>query len=323
MAVATSERADGMGRSERPNAVPAVIEVEHLTKAYGPLVAVDDVSFHVGRGEIFGILGRNGAGKTTTVEILQGLRRPDGGRLRVLGLDPTRDTARLRRRIGSQLQDSALPDRIKVREALDLFASTARAPVDRRRVLEEWGLASRARASFASLSGGERQRLFVALALMHQPEVVFLDELTQGLDPAARRVAWELIKEIRDRGTTVVLVTHFMDEAEQLSDRIAVIDRGRVKALDTPQGLVARHGSGAEVVFTEADDVSWLRRVPGVDRLERRGSVIRVTGTGTAPALVIAELVAHGVVPEDLRVVRPTLEDVFLSITGGQEGEER
>src|SRR5918992_1134719 len=217
MAVATSERADGMGTSDRPDEVPAVIEVQHLTKAYRPLVAVDDVSFQVGRGEIFGILGRNGAGKTTTVEILQGLRRPDGGRLRVLGLDPTRDTARLRRRIGSQLQDSALPDRIKVREALDLFASTARAPVDRRRVLEEWGLASRARASFASLSGGERQRLFVALALMHR----------------------------------------------------------------------------AEVVFTEADDVSWLRRVPGVDRLERRGSVIRVTGTGTAPALVIAELVAQ------------------------------
>jgi ABC-2 type transport system ATP-binding protein len=323
MAVATSERAHGMGTVERSDADPAVIEVEHLTKSYGDLVAVDDVSFQVGRGEIFGILGRNGAGKTTTVEILQGLRRPDGGRLRVLGLDPTRDTTRLRRRIGSQLQDSALPDRIKVREALDLFASTARAPVDRSRVLEEWGLAGRARSSFASLSGGERQRLFVALALMTQPEVVFLDELTQGLDPAARRVAWDLIKQIRDRGTTVVLVTHFMDEAEHLSDRIAVMDRGRVKALDTPQGLVARYGSWAEVVFTEADDVSWLRRVPGVDRLERRGVVNRVTGSGTAPALVIAELVAHGVVPEDLRVVRPTLEDVFLSITGDQEGEKR
>src|SRR5688500_15964123 len=192
----------------------SVIEVDNLRKRYGSHVAVEDVSFQVRQGEIFGLLGRNGAGKTTTVECLQGLRRADGGRVRVLGLDPQRQTQQLRRRLGCQLQEAALPDRLKGGEALDLFASLAPQGAGWPVLSVRWGLAGKQRASFASLSGGQRRRLFVALALVNDPEVVFLDELTQGLDPAARRVAWGLIGAIRERGATVVLVTHYMDEAE-------------------------------------------------------------------------------------------------------------
>ena len=227
-----------------------IIEVEHLRKTYGSTVAVHDVSFKVAEGEIFGLLGPNGAGKTTTVECLQGLRRPDTGRIQVLGLDPQSEAQALRRRIGSQLQESALPDRIKVWEALDLFASFTSSASDWRALMGKWGLADKHKASFSSLSGGQRQRLFVALALVNNPEVVFLDEMTTGLDPAARRVAWELIRAIRDRGTTVVLITHFMDEAEQLCDRVAVVNQGRVTALDTPQGLIITYANQIRVTFS-------------------------------------------------------------------------
>lgn len=197
--------------------IGTIVEVDHLHKAYGDVVAVDDVSLSVEQGEIFGVLGPNGAGKTTTVECIEGLRKPDRGRLRVLGLDPTREVHALRQRIGCQLQEAALPDRIKVWEALDLFASFAPRHSDWHTALESWGLRDKERVAFGTLSGGQQQRLFVALALINQPEVVFLDELMQGLDPAARRVAWELIREVRDRGATVVLVTHFMDEIESRS----------------------------------------------------------------------------------------------------------
>jgi ABC-2 type transport system ATP-binding protein len=297
----------------------AVIEVDNLRKRYGPHVAVADVSFQVSQGEIFGLLGRNGAGKTTTVECLQGLRRADGGRVRVLGLDPQRQTQQLRRRIGCQLQEAALPDRLRVWEALDLFASLTSATTDWRVLMDQWGLAGKRTASFASLSGGQRQRLFVALALVNDPEVVFLDELTQGLDPAARRVAWELIRAIRDRGTTVVLVTHYMDEAEQLCDRIAVIDGGRVVATDTPQGLIARFGGPITITFTpDGHDVRFLEDVSRVTAVRRRGDRIEAEGTGPVLALVAAELVARGLVPHDLRVEQPTLEDVFLRLTDEQ-----
>ena len=219
-----------------------VIQVENLTKRYGSTVAVDDLSFEVAEGEIFGILGRNGAGKTTTVECVQGLRRRDSGNVRVLGFDPDHAGRQLRRRIGCQLQESSLPDRMKVWEALDLFASMASDSVDWREMLDRWGLAAKAKTSFVNLSGGERQRLFVALALINNPEVVFLDELTQGLDPSARRVAWRLIKEIRERGTTVVLVTHYMDEAEQLCDRLIVVDGGRIIARGSPRQIIDEAG---------------------------------------------------------------------------------
>jgi ABC-2 type transport system ATP-binding protein len=294
----------------------SVIEVDNLRKRYGAHMAVKDVSFHVRRGEIFGLLGRNGAGKTTTVECLQGLRRADGGRVRVLGLDPQRHTQQLRRRIGCQLQEAALPDRLKVWEALDLFASLTSTTTDWRVLMGQWGLADKRTASFASLSGGQRQRLFVALALVNDPEVVFLDELTQGLDPAARRVAWELIRAIRQRGATVVLVTHYMDEAEQLCDRIAVVDGGRVVATDTPQGLIARFGGPIRISFTtDGHDTGFLQGMAHVQAVRRRGERIEAEGTGPVLALVAAELVARGIVPADLRADQATLEDVFLRLT--------
>ena len=265
---------DGSGLRERGPGMKTVIEVEHLRKLYGSLAAVDDVSFEVAEGEIFGLLGLNGAGKTTAVECIQGLRRPDAGRVSVLGLDPRSDPQDLRRLIGSQLQESALPDRIKVWEALDLFSSfgsrDAGARVGRsgrEPLLEQWGLAGKRKSSFGSLSGGQRQRLFVALALVNSPRVVFLDEMTTGLDPAARRVAWDLIRAIRDRGATVVLVTHFMDEAERLCDRLAIMKAGRIIALDSPQGLIAAHADQIRVRFGSGEQQGstpfcWLRDIP-------------------------------------------------------------
>ncbi len=294
-----------------------MITVEHLRKAYGRKVAVDDVSFSVEQGEIFGILGPNGAGKTTTVECLQGLRSIDGGTIRVLGLDPTTQAADLRQRIGSQLQDSALPGRLRVAEALELFAAFARHPIDHDELLARWQLLDLRNQAFDSLSGGQRQRLFIALAFVNSPELVFLDELTQGLDPQARRATWDLIQKIREDGTTVVLVTHFMDEAEHLCDRVAVVDDGRVIALDTPQGLIDGLGLPSVVRFTtDEPDLDWVDQLDVVESITRQGSAVEVHGTGPLLALVASELVAHGIVPLDLRVDRPTVEDAFLALTG-------
>ena len=294
-----------------------VICVTGLTKRYGATPAVDGVSFEVGRAEIFGLLGRNGAGKTTTVECLQGLRHADSGEIRVLGLDPGTQSAALRRRIGCQLQESALPARIKVWEALEWFASFCPGRGDWNALIGEWGLAGKRNAHFGDLSGGQRQRLFVALALVNDPEVVFLDEMTTGLDPAARHVAWDLIEAIRDRGTTVVLVTHAMDEAERLCDRLAVMDAGKIVELDTPHDLIARHTSEITVRFSAAhQDVSWLREVPGVAAMVHHDGQVEVTGRGPVAVDVAAALAAHGVRPADLWVDRPSLEDVFLRIIG-------
>ena len=296
-------------------AVPAV-QVERLRKAYGGRVAVREVSFSVASGEIFGILGPNGAGKSTIVECAQGLRRPDGGLVRVLGHDAGRGGRGLRRLVGSQLQSSALPDRLKVWEALDLFASMTGRGTNWRVLLERWGLTEERNTSFADLSGGLAQRLFVALALLGRPQVVFLDEFTQGLDPAGRRVAWELIREIRDGGTTVVLVTHYMDEAEQLCDRLVVIDHGQVVAQGTPQELIAGSAPGIGVSFsTDAPDVSWLSRIEAVDELTRRGRHVQIRGSGPVLTLVASALVDHQIVPVDLRVDQPSLEDAYLHLT--------
>ncbi len=302
--------------------MPPIISVENLRKTYRTTVAVDNISFDVNEGEIFGLLGRNGAGKTTAVECLQALRQPDAGRIRVLGYDPRTEAAALRRRIGSQLQESALPDRIRVWEALDLFASVTPDALDWQVLLEQWGLTEKRKASFASLSGGQRQRLLIALALVNNPKVVFLDEMTTGLDPAARRVAWELIREIRERGTTVVLVTHFMEEAEELCDRVAIVDRGNIVAMDTPQGLVTQYATGVRVIFTAGQaELPRLEDIEGVRRVVRRGPRVEVEGSGPVLALVAAALVEHGIVPADLRVEQPSLEDVFLKLTGHDVGE--
>ncbi len=294
-----------------------IVDVHGLRKSYGRVLAVDDVSFEVQSGEIFGILGPNGAGKTTTVECVQGLRRPDGGTIRVLGLDPTTQAPRLRQRIGSQLQDSALPGRLRVEEAVELFAAFAEHPVDRDELLARWRLEEQRGQAFDTLSGGQRQRLFIALAFVNSPEVVFLDELTQGLDPHARRATWKLIRELRQGGTTVVLVTHFMDEAEHLCDRVAVVDHGKVVALDTPQRLIDGLGLPSVVRFTTSEpELDWLEKLDVVESLDRRSDAVEIRGTGPVLALVASELVSHGIVPLDLRVERPTVEDAFLALTG-------
>jgi ABC-2 type transport system ATP-binding protein len=297
-------------------AVNSVIEVEHLRKTYKSAVAVDDVSFQVNNGEIFGLLGPNGAGKTTTVECLQGLRHPDSGKISVLGLDPIKDASNLKKQIGSQLQESALPDRIKVWEALDLFAATTNA-INWATLIEQWGLKEKRNAAFGTLSGGQRQRLLIALALVNNPKVVFLDEMTTGLDPAARRVTWELIRAIRDRGTTVILVTHFMDEAEILCDRLAIMNQGKIAAMGTSQSLITTYAGLIKVMFSsEQTDLDWLKAVSHVHNYSRQGHKIEVQGDGPVLALVASELVKRGIVPVDLGKEQPTLEDVFLKITG-------
>ncbi len=293
-----------------------VISATALSKRYGAMTAVDDLSLEVAGGEIFGIVGPNGAGKTTTVEMVQGLRRPDAGTVRVLGLDPRRDAAELRQRVGTQLQSAVLPDRMKVWEALDLYASYYARPADPELLLRDWDLVAKRTAAFDTLSGGQRQRLFIALALIGTPDVVFLDELTTGLDPHARRATWEHIRAIRDRGVTVVLVTHFMDEAEALCDRIAVVDGGRVVALDTPERLARRAGAALRVTFTAPAGFTthWLDGVDGVDGVHRTGDRIAVTGSGPLLARVATALAAHDAAPDDLAVERSTLEDAFLAL---------
>lgn len=292
------------------------MEVDGLTRRYGPATVLHGVSFAVGRGELFGLLGTNGAGKTTTVEILQGLRRGDGGRARVLGLDPATDGDRLRRRIGSQLQDAALPDRLRVGEALRLFASLHPSPRPIDDLAAEWQLDGLWRRPFAALSGGERQRLFVALALVGRPQLVFLDELTQNLDPVGRRRTWEVVRQIREGGTTVVLVTHDVEEAEQLCDHVVVMDRGRVVADGSPAEIVDSLGGRTTVRFTDADlDVRSLRALPGVEQVQRHGPEVEVVGHGPLLAHVGAHLVAVDRPALDLRAHRPSLEDRFVALT--------
>ena len=295
-----------------------VITIDTLQKRYGQRVAVADVSLAIARGEIFGIVGPNGAGKTTTVECLSGLRYPDSGTVRVLGLDPRRDARTLRQRLGVQLQEAALPERIRVCEALDLFASFYARPADPRRLLATWGLAEQARQPVDRLSGGQRQRLFIALALINTPEVVVFDELTTALDPQARRATWELVRQVRDCGATVVLVTHFMDEAEALCDRVAVIDRGTVIALDRPAALVSAHLPPQRVQFRvqHGFEPGWLEGLPGVRHVRRRDDQVTVDGDEGLLSRVTAALAERGLAPDDLRATRPTLEDVFLTLTG-------
>jgi ABC-2 type transport system ATP-binding protein len=292
-----------------------VVSVEGLRVRYGETLAVDDVSFSISRGEIFGILGPNGAGKTTTVECIGGLRRPDAGQISVLGLDVARDRNELRRRVGIQLQTSELPDKLQVGEAMDLFSSFY---PDSRRVdelLELLGLEHKRRARYAGLSGGQRQRLSIALALIGRPELAILDELTTGLDPGARRETWKLIESIRDQGVTVILVTHFMEEAEHLCDRVALLHHGRVIALDTPAGLAA--GAGQRISFRPRGelDPAVLTALPGVGQVRSEGGRIEVAGGGDLVATVIEELVRRGAVPLETRIEQSSLEDAFMQMT--------
>jgi ABC-2 type transport system ATP-binding protein len=296
------------------------VRVSGMRKTYGKLVAVDDVSLEVRTGEIFGLIGPNGAGKTTTLECIEGLRKPDRGTIAVLGLDPIRDVYRLQERVGVQLQQAHLQKRIKVWEAAHLWASLYKKPVaDADRLLEQLGLAEKRNAWFMTLSGGQQQRLFIALALVNDPELVFLDELTTGLDPQARRAIWELVRGIRARGKTVFMTTHLMEEAERLCDRVAIIEHGRIIDADTPARLVARHCPERSVVLVTADALAEerFRALPRVDSVERADSRFTIRGHGDDFVTgVIQCLAEHQVRVSDFRTETPTLEDVFLKLTG-------
>jgi ABC-2 type transport system ATP-binding protein len=296
----------------------AIIEVNDLVKRYGDFTAVDGVSFAVEPGEIFGILGPNGAGKTTTVECVEGLRSPDGGTIRVCGIDPQQDTGDLRQLLGAQLQESELPDKLKVGEAMELYSSFYRTPADWRELVEVLRLTEKIDTQFRRLSGGQKQRVSIALALIGNPKVAVLDELTTGLDPQARRDTWELIERIRDRGVTIVLVTHFMEEAERLCDRLALIDAGRLVALDTPAGLVKQVDDRQRIRFRPSApiDHALLTALPEVMSIERAGSQLVVTGTGNLLLAVASELARNQVVAADLRIEQTSLDDAFVALTG-------
>lgn len=296
-----------------------IIEVNDLVKQYPGVHAVDGISFSVRRGEIFGMLGPNGAGKTTTIECVEGLRQPDQGTIQVLDLNPRQDGYSLREQIGIQFQSAALPDRIKVWEALDLFAAFYKKSVDWHPLLTKMGLDDKYSAYLSKLSGGQKQRVFIALALINNPEIVFLDELTTGLDPQSRRAMWDLVREIQSQGKTVFLTTHFMEEAERLCDRVAIVDHGKIVALDSPQNLIDSLGDESRVVFEtdEVIDTAPVSSLPGVTRVERRGEQVVVYGKRDGLIGKVANaLETAGILYNNIRSEQPNLEDVFLKLTG-------
>jgi len=297
-----------------------VIEVSGVRKTYGATVAVAEASFEVREGEIFGLIGPNGAGKTTTMECIEGLRRPDRGSIAVLGLDPFRQVYKLQERIGVQLQQAQLQKRIKVWEAVDLWASLYRKPaIDAQNLLEQLGLSDKRGAWFMTLSGGQKQRLFIALALINDPEVVFLDELTTGLDPQSRRAIWDLVRGIRERGKTVFLTTHLMEEAERLCDRVAIMEHGRIIDIDTPERLVAKHCPERTVVL-ETDNITAaerFRKIAGVESVICIDKRFTIRGRGDDLVTeVIHCLSENRIRVTDFRTILPNLEDVFLKLTG-------
>jgi ABC-2 type transport system ATP-binding protein len=296
-----------------------VITVSGIRKTYGRTVAIEDVSFEVLEGEIFGLIGPNGAGKTTTLECVEGLRSPDRGTIAVLGFDPYRQVRQLQDRIGVQLQAAQLQKRIKVWEAVDLWASLYSQHLNTDTLLQQLGLSEKRDAWFMTLSGGQKQRLFIALALVNDPEVVFLDELTTGLDPQARRAIWDLVRGIRERGKTVFLTTHLMEEAERLCDRVAILEHGRVIDVDTPGALVLRHCPERTIILAtddlSADDI--FRRIARAQSVTRRDGRLTITGQGDDLVTeVIQCLSEHRIKVTDFRTISPNLEDVFLQLTG-------
>ncbi|MEE4590636.1 ABC transporter ATP-binding protein [Streptomyces sp. DSM 41524] len=299
-----------------------LIEVSNLRKEYRNHVAVQDVSFSVEEGEIFGILGPNGAGKTTAVECVEGMRKRDGGEISVMGLDPLKDKdlAELRESIGIQLQQSELPPKMKVWEALELYSTFYRDPVDWRELIKDWGLSGKADTAYGSLSGGQQQRLSIALALVGKPRIAVFDELTTALDPHARRETWKLIEKVREQDVTVLLVTHFMEEAERLCDRIAIIESGRVVALDTPSGLVSRVDEQQIIRFKPSVpmDDELLTSLPEVSSVTRSKSQVTVVGKGNVVYAVISVLARNQIVANELRLEQASLDDAFVALTGSK-----
>jgi|ERR1019366_7210573 ABC-2 type transport system ATP-binding protein len=307
------------------NGARSAIEISHLRKTYGKTVAVDDLSLSVAEGEIFGILGPNGAGKTTTVECAVGLRSPDSGLVRVLGLDPRTDRQQLHLIVGVQLQASALPAKLKVGEILDLYQSFYPEPADVDELTGTLGLAEKRHEYYRSLSGGQKQRLSIALALIGRPKIAVLDEMTTGLDPQARRDTWDLIEHVRDRGVTIVLVTHFMEEAELLCDRVALIDQGRIVAMDSPEGLAQQAAGGKRVRFVPSGpfDDGLLSAIPEVTSVEHHDSSVEVTGSGDLINAVILTLAAAGITAHDVQLSATSLEDAFVRLTGRHLHDEQ
>jgi ABC-2 type transport system ATP-binding protein len=298
---------------------PEVVSVHDLRKTYGKIKAVDGITFSVIKGEIFGIVGPNGAGKTTTMDCIVGMKKSDSGSLSVLGLDPLKQGLKLRQRLGIQQQESELPDRIRVRETMELFSSFYSRTLEWRDILDHLALLDKSEAYFSDLSGGQKRRLFVALALVGDPEVVFLDELTSGLDPQARRIIWELVTKLRDEGRTIFLSTHYMDEAERLCDRVAIIDKGKIIALDTPDRLISSLGFGIRVIFKTSGEFSesTLNEISGILSVERDGDRITCMIRDSGVVLeIVKKLVSLDTALDDFRTERTTLEDVFLAVTG-------
>jgi len=297
----------------------SVVQVQSIRKAYGPVVAVDNVSFDVHEGEIFGLIGPNGAGKTTMMECIEGLTTPDAGAVSILGLDPIRDVYALQERIGVQLQEAQLQKRITVQEAVSFWTSLYRETVDGGQLLDQLGLTAKRTAWFMTLSGGQKQRLFIALALINDPEVVFLDELTTGLDPQARRAIWDLVLGIQARGKTVILTTHLMEEAERLCDRVAIVDHGRIVDIGTPSDLIRRHCPDRTVIVTTDDPVaaSRFRALAHVGSVDTRDRELTIHGRDDEFIMDLIQCVAdHHIRVVDFRTETPTLEDVFLKLTG-------
>ena len=310
----------------------AIVKVEELSKIYGKTNAVDGISFEVQEGEIFGMVGPNGAGKTTTIECIEGLRQADGGQIRVLGLDPVKQERQLRPLLGIQLQQAHLPDNLKVWEALDLYSSFYDRTVNWEDLISRLGLVEKRNTAFRKLSGGQQQRLFVALALLNDPQLIFLDELTTGLDPHARHAIWDLVRDVRERGKTVFLTTHYMEEAERLCDRVAIMVAGKIVALDTPANLIAGLNISERIIFSVSGSQSTLGlgNLPGVTRVEILGNKTvvygRTNGSRNATPIVtevVNALTAARVQFSDLRTEYPDLEDVFLTLTGRRLREER
>ncbi|WP_431036907.1 ABC transporter ATP-binding protein [Streptomyces sp. P6-2-1] len=297
---------------------PVLVDVHDLRKSYEGRTVVDGVSFRVHEGEVFGVLGPNSAGKTTTVECVAGLRAPDSGTVRVAGLDPRAEHPAVSRLLGVQLQESALPPKITVREALVLYASFHPEPADWRALAERLGLGARLDARWGKLSGGQKQRLSIALALVGRPRVLLLDELTTGLDPRARRETWELVEEIRDSGVTVLLVTHFMEEAQRLCDRVAVIDGGRVRALDTPARLVRATSVTTVASFTPSvpPDRAAVEALPGTAAVRVRGERWTVEGTDETVQALLSLLARAAITAHGLRVTDAGLDSAYLDLTG-------
>jgi ABC-2 type transport system ATP-binding protein len=296
-----------------------VIQVSRIRKRYGSTVAVSEVSFTVNEGEVFGLIGPNGAGKTTTMECVEGVRRPDEGKVSILALDPFRDVYQVQNRIGVQLQQAQLQKRIKVWEAVDLWASLYPKPVDGNQLLEQLGLADKRNAWFMNLSGGQKQRLFIALALINDPEVVFLDELTTGLDPQSRRAIWDLVRGIRERGKTVLLTTHLMEEAERLCDRVAIVEHGKVIDIGSPKELVGRHCPSRTVILATDNALAEesLGAVPRTENVLRQGSQFTIQGQGEDFVTEVIQCLSENRIRvTEFRTVMPNLEDVFLKLTG-------